>query len=116
MKKIKQKKDTKGICKKEKLKDTNNLIKYMQEVESLDEKRITKEDAIRVLNSLRNEKNQKSVNIYKDKISSIQYITVQEELDKNDIQTLEDVKRYFEGKLIEEIEILENDEIEELEK
>lgn len=73
---------------------------------------ITKEDAINVLESMMNDKNKKSVNMYINKISSVQDIAFQEELDKNDIETLEDVKRYFEGKLIEEIEIPENDEIE----
>ena len=65
---------------------------------------ITKEDAISVLNSLRNEKNQKSVNEYINKISSIDDISFQQEIEKNNIKTIDDVRKFFKERLIEEIE------------
>ena len=69
-----------------------------------DEKRITKEDAIRVLNSLRNEKNQKSVNEYVNKVLNIDDIIFKQAIEKNNIRTIDDIRKFFEGKLIKENE------------
>lgn len=84
----------------------------MNQDNNTDKQTITKEEAINILNSMMDDKNKKSVNRYIDKISSIEDKAFKEELEENEIETLEDVKRYFEGKLIEKIDILENDEME----
>ena len=56
---------------------------------------ITKEDVINVLNSIINEKNRNSVNQYIDKISNISDFAFKQELDNNNISTIEDVRDFF---------------------
>ena len=61
---------------------------------------ITKDEVINVLNSMINEKNRNSINQYIDKTLNIDDIIFRQELDSNKISTIEDVRKFFEEKIL----------------
>lgn len=62
---------------------------------------ITKKDVINVLNSMINEKNKNSISQYINKISDIGNLTFQQLLTSNNISTKEDIRTFFEEKILE---------------
>lgn len=73
---------------------------------------ITKKDVINVLNSMINDKNKNIVNQYIDKILTMDGVAFRQELDKDNIRTVEDIKRFLEQKIAE----IENSKFSEIEQ
>lgn len=62
---------------------------------------IGKQDVIEILNSMINKKNRNSINQYKYKMFTIDDVSFQQELENNNISTMEDIRKFFENRFSE---------------
>lgn len=71
----------------------------MKDVKEMSQQMISKQDIINVLNDMINEKNKTSIRQLIDKLVTLDDEEVRQELDRNNISTIEDVRKHFQDRL-----------------